>query len=80
MTINISKLFLNSGPVVEVSRDGDVVVAVSINGIPVVVSKNVEAGDIVVKHGGTSGAYILTDSFDTVRRALKLLEPTRRRA
>jgi hypothetical protein len=30
--------------------------------------------DIVVKRGGTSEAYIKTDSFETVKRALKLLE------
>jgi hypothetical protein len=76
MTTKTSKLVLR-GATVEVSLDGDEIVALNINGTPVIVSPDVEKGDIVVRRGGTSDAYILTDSFDTVRRALKLLEGTK---
>jgi|HubBroStandDraft_2_1064218.scaffolds.fasta_scaffold01894_4 hypothetical protein len=79
MTSQTNKIVLR-GTIVEVSLDGDQVVALNINGAPVIVSPEVEKGDIVVRRGGTLDAYILTDSFDTVRRALKLLEPPRRRA
>jgi hypothetical protein len=50
------------GPTVVVSFDEDQISAVTINGHPVIVSTDVEKGEIVVKRGGTSDAYILTDS------------------
>jgi hypothetical protein len=75
MTAQISKIVLpGHGPTVDVSFDGDEIVALNINSYPVIVGPDVEKGDIVVKRGGTSDAYILTDSFDTVKHALKLLE------
>ena len=75
MKTQVNKIVLpGNDTIVEVSFDGDVVTAVSINDTPVIVSPDLEKGDIVVKHGGTRDAYMLTDSFDTVRRWLKLLE------
>ena len=79
MSTQTNKIVLR-GTSVEVSLDGDEVVALTVNGTPVFESPYVEKGDIVVKHAGTPEAYIATDSFETLRRALKLLEPTRRRA
>ena len=73
VTKNFVKLPLH-GPTVEVIFEGDKITALSLNGHPVFVSPYVEKGDIVVKQGGTPEVYILTDSFETVYRALKLLE------
>jgi hypothetical protein len=65
------------GPTVVVSFDEDQISAVTINGHPVIASPDVPKGEIEVKRGGTSDAYIMTDSFDTVKHALKLLEAHR---
>jgi hypothetical protein len=71
----VSKIVLpRRGPSVEVEFDANGVDAVSINGLPVIVSPTAEKGDIKIMRGKTADAYILTDSYETVRRALKLLE------
>ena len=77
MNDSVTKNFVKlprRGPTVEVTIEGDEITTLSVNGTPVIVSPDVEPGDIVVKRGGTQEAYIKTDSFDTVKRALKLLE------
>jgi hypothetical protein len=63
------------GPTIEVTIEGDEITTLYVNGVPVIVSPDVEKGDIMVKRGGTPEAYIMTDSFETLKRALKLLEP-----
>jgi hypothetical protein len=52
----INRVILPDGPTVHVSFDEDEVAAVTINGHPVIVSPDVEKGDIVVKRGGTNDA------------------------
>jgi len=75
MDNRVSKIvFPHRGPNVEVTVDENGVEAVSLNGLPVIVSPTAEKGDIKIMRGKTADAYILTDSYETVRRALKLLE------
>jgi len=76
LTKNFVKL-PRRGPTIEVTFEGDEITTLYVNGTPVIVSPDVEPGDIVVKLGGTPEAYIMTDSFDTVKNALKLLEARR---
>lgn len=73
ITRNVIKL-PRRGPTVDVIFEGDEITTLRVNGVPVILSSDVDPGDIVVKGSGTPEAYILTDSFDTVKRALKLLE------